>query len=243
MTTMIGEMRSVFLDIGLDFDTPLQAWESEELLLRELALVAWLNLCHLRRNPNLPKIYSKEAGIVWSPPDQMRGWRIDTDKIPKVQACLRSVGADEEAIVNVLRMLSGMEIFQDIKQLLKKKHGDCDRLSCARLGELWHAGIMAGPYLVPYPNDSGGTTYHAGIIHIDGSFEDPSVICGMGGESRAQDRVEEIRKCHERHRNLVTAVSTVYLTSGGEGEEALGAVIDRAGYVPRGGFARFGRAA
>jgi hypothetical protein len=161
----------------------------------------------------------------------MRGWRIDPAKVPELKVYLRKLGADEEAISNVVRLLGGMEIFQGLQQLLKAKHGDCDRLTCARLAELWLAGIMAGPYLIPFPNDRGGTTYHAVVIYPDGSYEDPSVLCHMPG-----DRAGEIEKNLERHQNLVHAAADIMLVDGLGDEDSLGAVIDAAGYMPRGGY-------
>lgn len=226
-------MRSVFLDVVLDFSTPSKAYRSETILLRFLGVVAMLNRYYLEENPNTPKLYSKAAGIRWCPPDQAEGSWIDKSKIRDFARSLQTFGMDDEHAAIVLRLVSGVEIFQDIPTLYRRKRGDCDRLVCARLAELWLAGIMATPFLVAFPNDRGGTTYHAVVKHADGSAEDPSAILGMG---TAANRAEEIRKNYERKDNLVMA-ATELMVDGGD-PDALGAVIDAAAYVPRGGFQR-----
>lgn len=232
MATMVGAMRSVFVDADLGFSTPSEAAESEEILLRILGVIARKNLFHLRRHPRTPKLYSREAGIRYCPPDQMGGPWIDRARIRDFAKALRGFDMDDEHAAIVLRLVSGVEIFQDIPTLYRRKKGDCDRLVCARLAELWLAGIMASPYLVPYPNGTGGTTYHAVVLHADDTTEDPSSILGMGGAAK---RVEEIRKNLERRDNLLRAAVDLMVVDG-ESPEALGAVIDAAAYVPRGGF-------
>lgn len=226
-------MRSVFLDVVLDFSTPAKAARSEKILLRFLGVVAMLNRFYLEENPDTPKLYSREAGIRYCPPDQMEGPWIPRDKIGELARILKSWGVAEDKIAILVRLIVGAEIFQDIPTLFRRKKGDCDRLVCARLAELWVAGFMASPYLVPYPNGSGGTTYHAVVLHPDNTTEDPSAILGMAGPRR---RAEEIRKNYERKGNLVRAATELMIVEGGD-PDALGAFIDAAAYVPVGGFA------
>ena len=226
-------MRSVFLDVQLDFASKADAVESEEILLRFLGVVARLSLFQLRRNPKLPKLYA--SGVKYCPPDQMEGFWVDKSKIRELGAYLKSIGATDEHAATVIRLVSGVEIFQDILTLYKLKKGDCDRLVCARLAELWQAGIQASPYLIAYPNQSGGTTYHAVVLHADNTTEDPSLILGMGGSARAASRKEEIRKNYERRDNLVKNATDLMITDG-YSPEMLGCMIDDAAYVPAGGF-------
>jgi hypothetical protein len=227
-------MRSVFLDVDLDFSTLKDAAESEEILMLFMGVVARKNLYYLKKNPHTPKLYSKEAGIIWSPPDQMQGSWVDRTKIRDLAAYLKTIGGSPEHVAIILRLVSGVEIFQDTQTLFKRKHGDCDRLVCARLPELWLAGVMASPYLVPHVNSSGGTTYHAIVLHPDGSGEDPSVILGMKGWN-SFDRYEEIRKNYERRDNLMQAAASMVVEDGAD-PDMLGAAVDAAGYVPPGGY-------
>jgi hypothetical protein len=230
-------MRSVFLDVMLRFTTPAEAWESEEVLLRFLGVVGMLNRFYLRRHPETPKLYSRAAGIKYCPPDQMQGSWIPKEKIPEFARMLRGeYGMDDDRAAIIIRLVSGAEIFQDIPLLYKRKKGDCDRLVSARLGELWVGGFIASPYLIPYKNETGGTTYHAVVLHPDNTTEDPSLILGMGGPARARDRAEEIRKNYERKDKLVAA-ATQLMVDGGD-IQILGAMIDAAAFVPVGGFPR-----
>jgi hypothetical protein len=114
---------------------------------------------------------------------------------------------------------------------------NCDRLIGVRLAELWLANIMASPYLIPHVNETGGTTYHAVVLHPDKTSEDCSLICGMGGAARARDRAEEIRKNYERRDNLLKAAASIVVEDGGD-PDMLGAAVDAAGFVPRGGYAQ-----
>lgn len=228
-------MRSVFLDVQFDFSTAARAALSEKVLLRTLGLVSVLNHNYLVENPGTPKLYSREAGIRYCPPDQADGAWIDRLRVREFARVLQSFGMDDERAAIILRLVAGAEIFQDVRNLYRRKRGDCDRLVCARIAELWLAGLMASPYLIPFSNDRGGTTYHAVVLHADGTTEDPSLILGMGGEARAAARAEEIRKNCERRDNLLRAAAEVMVVDG-VSPEALGAVVDAAAYVPRGGF-------
>lgn len=111
---------------------------------------------------------------------------------------------------------------------------NCDNLCASRVAELWAAGIAASPYLTSRPNDEGGTTYHALVLHPDGSTEDSSLILGMGGEARAEEREEEKRKNLERLDNLLKAAKR--LMDYGHSPTVLGDMVDSYGFVPRGGW-------
>lgn len=224
-------MRSVFVDAQLSFADPAAAAMSEEILLRMVGVVARLNLFERRRNPELPKLY--DSGVKWCPPDQMEGSWVPRDKIPAIAAFLRKQGMAGDKVDILVRLIRGAEIFQDVKNLYDRKKGDCDRLVAARLAELWDACILASPYLIPYPNESGGTTYHAVVLHADGSAECPSTILGMKGDGPAY--IAEAMKNIER-RNGLLAVATDFMMLDGYSPEMLGSFVDAAGYVPRGGF-------
>lgn len=225
-------MRSLFLDVQLPFGSRHEAHESEEVLLRLIGIVGLLNKFYLLRHPETPKLYSRQAGVVWCPPDQMEGPWIDRSRIREFAKMLRSFDMSDEHAAIVLRLVSGIEIFQDIPTLFRRKKGDCDRLVAARLAELWLAGILASPYLIPHTNESGGTTYHAVVLHADNTTEDSSAILGMPGGNRA----EEIRKNMERKDKLVLAATDLMVVDGAD-PDMLGAFIDAAAFVPPGGFA------
>lgn len=230
-------MRSVFLDVALEFGSKGEAFESEEILLRVLGVVSKKNLFYLKRNPKTPKLYSREAGIKYCPPDQMLGTWIEKSKLRDFAKSLQSFGMADDRAAIIMRLVAGAEIFQDIPTLYRIKRGDCDRLVAARVAELWLAGIMASPYLISYANESGGTTYHAVVLHGDNTTEDPSLILGMGGSAKRAERDEEIRKNIERKDNLIKTATELMVVDG-QDPEMLGAFIDAAAYVPRGGFQR-----
>lgn len=75
---------------------------------------------------------------------------------------------------------------------------NCDNLASWRVAELRELGIPAKPYITWRKRPDGGTTYHVVVLLGDGSSEDPSLLCGMGGASRDADRQEEQRKLVER---------------------------------------------
>lgn len=78
---------------------------------------------------------------------------------------------------------------------------NCDGLASWRAAELRQAGIEASPYITNRPNPRGGTIYHVIVRYPDNTTEDPSLLLGMGGQDRAADRQEEIRKNAERCEN------------------------------------------
>ncbi len=228
---LVGAMRSLFLDAQLSFGTPSEAEMSEDILLRALGLVARLNLYYLKKNPRTPKLYA--SGVRWCPPDQAEETWVPKEVVPEIEKFLRTKGMKEDKVAIIVRLILGAEIFQDIPNLLKSKRGDCDRLVAMRLAELWLVDIMASPYLIAYPNDRGGTTYHAVILHGDGTSEDPSLLCGM--PAPLDQYAEEVRKNHERQDDLFQSAADLVMFEGGD-TAVLGAMLDAAAYVPPGGF-------
>ena len=231
-------MRSLFLDFQLVFATGEDRELSEDILLGIISLVAKLSLYQLRqlkkKDPAFPTLYSKAAGIRYCPPDQAEGSWIDVTRVKELVAKLRDLGAKDDKIAIVLRLVAGTEIFQDLVTLYRSKRGDCDRLVATRLAELWNAGIIARPYLIPFPNNTGGITYHAVVQHVDKSSEDPSAILGMPCAPGVRE--EEIRKNYERRDNLMKDAEAL-MVYGGASPEMLGAMVDSAAYVPVGGYA------
>lgn len=83
---------------------------------------------------------------------------------------------------------------------------NCDNLASWRVAELRELGISAKPYITWRQRPDGGTTYHVILLWPDGGTEDPSLLCGMGGEARAADRAEEQRKLGERLGTLINGL-------------------------------------
>lgn len=224
-------MRRLFIDFRLGFASNEEAWLSEEILLRFLGLLAMLNLHQIRKYPKLPRLYA--SGVKYCNPDQMDGSWVPKDKVSGIIRSFKDAGAapNKVAILNDL-ISGGTEIFQDVITLYEAGKGDCDRLVGVRLAELWNAGFAASPYLIPYPNETGGVTYHAVVLHRDGSSEDPSAILGMPCPPGKLE--EEIRKNEERHAMLMQELSVLY--AAGAPEHMLGAIAVDAAFVPPGGF-------
>ena len=88
-----------------------------------------LNLFQLRKHPELPPLYSKAAGIKYTPPDQAEGCWVDQSKIKDLTKYLKSIGASDQKTAIILRLISGTEIFQDTLTLYRSKKGDCFPLS------------------------------------------------------------------------------------------------------------------
>lgn len=229
-------MRDLHLGFRLDFDTPEAQDDSEDVLIRLLGLNSRLNLMYLRRFPETPLLY--ESGIVYTDPDQTDGRPpLTRSKLKKLLAMLRDLGLDPETALMIVRMVKGIEIFLDIPALLRRGKGDCNELVPMRIAELWRAGIMASPYLIKARNSRGGWTYHAQVLWPDGSSEDPSLILGMGGRERADERREEIRKNAERWGYYVQAANRLVSAEGASPAE-LTERIAQMGLWPRNGVFR-----
>lgn len=228
-------MRDIHLGVRLDFETPEQQEDSEEILDRLLGVVCRLNKQHLRRNPNTPSLY--ESGVRYSPPDQARA-APDPKALKKIVEILKGIeGVGPEIGDMVVRIVRGVETFADIPTLYRRGHGDCNELAPVRVAELWRAGINARAYLTVEPNDRGGKTYHCVVQWPDGSSEDPSLILGMGGPEREADRQEEIRKNKERWSNYMAAAQHL-VEAEGVSPKVAGKQIDLMGLLPRDGVFR-----
>jgi hypothetical protein len=229
-------MRDLHLDFRLLFDTAEDQEDSEDILLWVMGINARLNKMHLRKNPDTLPLYS--AKVDYTPPDQADGRPpLNRAKLKKFLSVARELGADPETALMMVRLLKGIEIFLDIPGLYRRGKGDCNELVPVRVAELWRANIAASPYLIKYPNAKGGLTYHAVVQWPDGSSEDPSLILGMGGPERADERREEIRKQAERWANHLAAAKHL-ISAEGASPEQLGQQIDRMGLFPRDGVFR-----
>lgn len=229
-------MRDIFLGIRLPFDTVDDQEDSEEILTRILGVICRVNLQYLRKHPDAPALY--DSGVVYTPPDQADGRPpLEKKKLAKLLALLREMGQEPETALMVVRMLKGIEIFLDIPALYRRGKGDCNELVPVRVAELWRAGIAANPWLIKAPNDRGGFTYHNIVKWPDGSGEDPSLILGMGGPARADERREEIRKNAERWEMYMSEAHRLASVEG-HSPAQLGRQIDAMGLAPKDGVFR-----
>jgi len=73
----------------------------------------------------------------------------------------------------------GEEVWQSLAALHKRKVGDCEDLTCARVAERLAVGDACRPGLKRQRRPDGGTLYHVIIGNPDGSVEDPSAVLGM----------------------------------------------------------------
>jgi hypothetical protein len=229
-------LRDIFLGVQLEFNTPQDQDDSEEFLTRLLGLVTLRNMMFLRKNPDTPKLYS--TNVVYTPPDQSDGRPpLERAKVKKMLALLREMGQEPETALIVLRMLKGIEIFLDIPALFRRGKGDCNELVPVRCAELWCAGIAANPWLIKARGEKGGWVYHNIVKWPDGSGEDVSLILGMGGEARADERREEIRKNAERWATYMDAAQHLIQAEGASPVEVK-QQIDSMGLAPRDGVFR-----
>jgi hypothetical protein len=230
-------MKGIFLNLELGFDDPEDRADSEDLIVRLLAINTRQNLNFLHKNPNTPALYN--SGVVYTPPDQADGRPpLKKQDIKELIALLQRMGADTETALMVVRALKGMEIFLDLPALYRRGKGDCNELVPVRVAELWRAGIAASPYLIKGgSNERGGISYHAAVLWPDGSMEDPSLILGMGGPERAEERREEIRKNCERWANHMAAARHLIEAEGALPHE-VNSLVDKMGLVPSDGVFR-----
>lgn len=229
-------LRDIHFGVRLPFDTPQDQNDSEEILTRILGVVCRINFLYLKKHPETPSLY--DSGVVYTPPDQADGRPpLERGKLKKLLALLRDMGQEPETALMVVRMLKGVEIFLDIPALYRRGKGDCNELVPVRVAELWRAGIAANPWLVCAKNDRGGYTYHNIVKWPDGSGEDPSLILGMGGPSRIDERREEIRKNAERLGKYMDEAKRL-ISAGEASPEQLERKIDLMGLAPKDGVFR-----
>ena len=161
---------------------------------------------YLRQRPNTPRLY--KSGVVWEAPKQFGG---EPEEVHILREALgaKAKQRDVARVLDTASAIFGGEHFCDIGRILELGAIDCDGLACWRAAELRQAGIPASAWMTSRKRLDGGTTYHAlvrwppfGNERLGNPFrdtsEDPSLLLGMGGASRAADRAEEIRKNIER---------------------------------------------
>ncbi len=228
-------LSDIYLGITLPFATKDERTHSEHVLKWLLGTVCQLNYLYLTRHPETPLLYN--SGVRYTPPDQSSAPPVDAGKLRQIFSILQSMGQKPEIGQMVGRLVRGAEVFLDIPNLYQRKRGDCNELVPVRVAELWRAGIAASPLLVkPLPNSQGGLTYHVVVTYLeDGSYEDPSLILGMGGKSRTAERKEEIRKNRERLGNYISEAQRL-IAAGEALPMELEQEIEQMGFVPRNGF-------
>ena len=205
--------------------------DSEEIILKLLAVLVDCDCKYLRAHPETPKLY--DSDITYALPDQMTR-SPDEDKLARLVRFLREeMSCDEETCDIITAVLRGCEVFRDTAMILKKKNVDCDNLSVLRCAELRLGGIEAVPYIV-WREGPRGPTYHALVRWPDGTSEDPSILLGMGGEQKAFERAEEKRKNRERYDRLLLTAQAL-CASGATTVREAGRRIDALGLLPRGG--------
>lgn len=223
-------MRDIHFGVKLDFNTPEECEDSEDVLLRLLGVNCRMNKAYLRKNPKTPLLY--KSGITYAPPDQLDGRPpLTPARAKKLIKVLKEIGSDPETARMVLEMVRGMEIFLDIPGLYRRGKGDCNELVPVRVAELWMEGRAASPYLVKERNNRGGFTYHAIVLHPDGSHEDPSMILGMGGKSHEHLRKQEIYKNVLRWDDAMTDALEL-VQQGAMSPDAAMQHVEMLGYLP-----------
>lgn len=192
-------LRFVLLETTM-FDSGDNVKETRKDLVWLMEALCQRNQSYLRERPNTPRLY--KSGVKYMLPNQMNG------EVPEVailrQALAGRADTKVRQALDYIQDALGGEHFRDIGRILENGGGDCDNLACWRVAELRQAGIAAKPYMTHRERLGGGTTYHALVLWPpipgvpDWTSEDPSLLLGMGGEARAADRAEEIRKNAER---------------------------------------------
>lgn len=192
-------MRHINFDLALEFENPRDRWLSEQMLLLGMTLLAARNYQFLVSHPETPKCYD-DIDCVYLVPEQL-------DRRPKdaqIGALRRflatQMGMTEDEIQHHVDLARGVEIFRDIQRMREHGGGDCDNWAARRSAEAALGGADVRPRMTSRVQ-GGRVIYHALCIWPDGSSEDPSLIKGMGGSSRAADRLEECRKNYERYDN------------------------------------------
>ncbi len=227
-------MSDIVLGVHLPFQTEGDRAASEKILLDLLGAVSLVNLRYLDAHPRTPRLYDSGIGNV--PPDQATRPPLAAQDLQQLRALLTRMNQEPEVQDLIERILRGVEIFLDIPALYKRGKGDCNELAPVRIAELWQAGVDAGPHLIKEKGLGGGWTYHAAVLHPDGSSEDPSRILGMGDPRL---RLEEIRKNTERYCNHM-ALGAAVCEESGYAPEVLSHQMSLLGLLPRDGKFKIG---
>lgn len=206
--------------------------DSEYALLWLLESVTLWNCRFLERNPKTPKLY--DSGVVYAIPEQMAECKIPESKLNDCVRYLRKLGAGEDTIDAIVAFLRGVEVFRDIPTIIAKGSVDCDNLACWRAAELRNAGVKASPYIT-WRERPDGTTYHALVRWPDGTSECPSLLLGMGGAAKDDERAEERRKNRERFDTLVETARRL-CDAGVTDMPTVGAQITSLGLLPKAGW-------
>lgn len=227
-------MSDIVLGVSLPFQTEADRAASEKILIDLLGAVSLVNLRYLDAHPETPRLY--DSGVRYVQPDQMTRPPIEPRDLRELRALLTRMRQEPEVQDMIERILRGVEIFLDVPALYARGKGDCNELAPVRVAELWQAGIDASPHLIKERGIGGGWTYHAAVLHPDGSSEDPSRILGMGSERL---RLEEIRKNTERYVGHMSLGAEV-CEAAGYPPAVLTAQMGLCGYLPRDGVFRVG---
>ena len=194
-------LRHILFDVRL-FETEDGRKRSQKGLLWLLEALAQWNEIYLRAHPETPRLY--QSGVIYKLPEQF-----DRQEVPEIGRLREIVmrfadrGERAEALELLKRLadqLGGGEHFRDIPAIIENNGGDCDNIAGWRVAELRVAGIPAKPYITWRRRPDNGMTYHAIVLWPDGSSEDPSLLLGMGGDAKEDDREAEREKLAERER-------------------------------------------
>lgn len=227
-------MRDIILGVHLPFQTTGDRAASEKILIDLLGAVSLVNLRYLDAHPETPRLYDSHVGYVQ--PDQVTRPPLDPSDLRQLRALLTHMQQEPEVQEMIERILRGVEIFLDVPALYQRGKGDCNELAPVRIAELWQAGVDASPHLIKERGLGGGWSYHAAVLHPDGSSEDPSRILGMGDPRL---RLEEIRKNTERYVNHMALGAEVCQAAGYE-PEVLSRQMSLLGFLPRDGVFKVG---
>ena len=221
-------LRFVLFDLSLFANGTSQAegrkdlgWLLEALTQRDQA--------YLKDHPNTPLLY--KSGVVYERPAQFGG---ECEEVVALKQALGSRAKEPKLaeILDLIQQVLGGERFRDIGRIIEKGAADCDNVATWRAAELRQAGIKASPYITWKRRLDGGSTYHVLVRWPDNTLEDPSLLLGMGGESRAKDRQEEIRKNAERVQKALAAAKHPKGSAPSELQAALDEVVGAHAHRP-----------
>lgn len=189
-------LRHVLFDMKL-FANEAERPNSQKRVLWLLEALTRCDQLYLREHPETPFIY--QSGIKYIVPQQYE--KANLPEVDTVRAWLNKKSAPGNVLAafqELADQLGGGEHFREIPRILEHGGGDCDNVASWRAAELRELGIEAMPFITWRKRPDGGMTYHVIVLWPDGSSEDPSLLLGMGGEARAAQRADEVRKLGER---------------------------------------------
>ena len=70
-------------------------------------------------------------------------------------------------------------VWDSIPALYARQGGDCKSLTAALVAERRDKGLRVRPVFRWIKNEAGDSDYHILVMHENGTFEDPSKVCGM----------------------------------------------------------------